>query len=186
MAIGKRIKFFRNRKGMTQKQLGEILGFLGKTSDVRMAQYESETRVPKAELIKEMAHLFDVSPHALTVPDIDTSIGLMHTLFALEDIYGLKISKIDGEICLRLDKSDYSTYSSMNKMLTAWQLETTKLENGEITKEEYDEWRYKYPELDTHQIWAKVPSQALSDMFTAELTKIEKEEKKLNRKKKKK
>lgn len=37
MAIGQRIKFFRNRKGMTQKQLGEILG---KTSDVRMAQYE--------------------------------------------------------------------------------------------------------------------------------------------------
>ena len=47
MAIGKRIRFFRNRKGMTQKQLGEILGFLGKTSDVRMAQYESE-EIPSA------------------------------------------------------------------------------------------------------------------------------------------
>lgn len=41
-----------NRKGMTQKQLGEILGFLGKTSDVCMAQYESETRVPKSDLVK--------------------------------------------------------------------------------------------------------------------------------------
>lgn len=30
MAIGQRIKFFRNRKGMTQKQLGEQLGFMGK------------------------------------------------------------------------------------------------------------------------------------------------------------
>ena len=30
MAIGQRIRFFRNRKGMTQKQLGEVLGFLGK------------------------------------------------------------------------------------------------------------------------------------------------------------
>lgn len=27
MAIGQRIKYFRNRKGMTQKQLGEQLGF---------------------------------------------------------------------------------------------------------------------------------------------------------------
>ena len=52
MAIGKRIRFFRNRKGMTQKQLGEILGFLGKTSDVRMAQYESEARTPKQDLVK--------------------------------------------------------------------------------------------------------------------------------------
>ena len=40
MAIGQRIKYFRNRIGMTQKQLGEQLGFKGKTSDVRMAQYD--------------------------------------------------------------------------------------------------------------------------------------------------
>ena len=62
MAIGQRIKYFRNRIGMTQKQLGEILGFLGKTSDVRVAQYESEARKPKLDLVKEMAHVFDVSP----------------------------------------------------------------------------------------------------------------------------
>ena len=31
MAIGQRIKYFRNRIGMTQKQLGEQLGFKGKT-----------------------------------------------------------------------------------------------------------------------------------------------------------
>ena len=48
MAIGQRIKFFRNRKGFT---LGEMLGFHGKSSDVRMAQYESEARIPKQELI---------------------------------------------------------------------------------------------------------------------------------------
>lgn len=46
MAIGKRIKFFRNKKGMTQKQFGEMLGFLGKTSDVRMAQYEQKQESP--------------------------------------------------------------------------------------------------------------------------------------------
>ena len=72
MAIGQRIKFFRNRKGMTQKQLGEQLGFKGKTSDVRMAQYESEARVPKIDLVKQMSQIFDVNTHALTVPDIDT------------------------------------------------------------------------------------------------------------------
>ena len=125
MAIGQRIRFFRNRKGMTQKQLGEVLGFLGKTSDVRMAQYESEARVPKHDLVKEMAGIFDVSTHALTVPDIDTYIGLMHTFFALEDMYGLKIDEMDGEVVLRLDKSDYSTYSSMvhgSPKLRSWRL----------------------------------------------------------------
>ena len=103
MAIGQRIKFFRNRKGMTQKQLGEVLGFLGRTSDVRIAQYESEARIPKADLVKEMAHLFDVDTHAINVPNIDSYIGLMHTFFALEDMYGLKIKEVDGEPCLYLD-----------------------------------------------------------------------------------
>lgn len=57
-----------------------------------MAQYESEARTPKHNLVNEMAHIFDVSTHALTVPDIDTYIVLMHALFALEDMYGLKIA----------------------------------------------------------------------------------------------
>jgi transcriptional regulator with XRE-family HTH domain len=148
MAIGKRIKFFRNRKGMTQKQMGEMLGFLGRTSDVRMAQYESEARVPKYDLVKEMAHILNVSPHAITVPNIDSYIGLLHTLFALEDMYGLKIGEIDGEICLRLDKSA-DVYISMFEMLRAWRDKAASLEREEITKEEYDQWRYNYPELDT-------------------------------------
>ena len=76
MAIGQRIRFFRSRKGMTQKYLCEILGFFDKTSDVRMAQYESEARIPKQEFVKNMAHFLDVSTHAHTVPDIDTYIGL--------------------------------------------------------------------------------------------------------------
>ena len=130
MAIGKRIRFFRNRKSMTQKQLGEILGFLGKTSDVRVAQYESEARKPKLDLVKEMAHVFDVSPRALDVPDIDSYLGLMHTLFALEDMYGLKIGEIDGEVCLRLDKSTGSTYSTMFDMFHAWQEQAARLERG--------------------------------------------------------
>lgn len=165
------------------QQLGEVLGFLGKTSDVRMAQYESEARVPKHDLVKEMVDIFDISTHALTVPDIDTYIGLMHTFFALEDMYGLKIDEMDGKVVLRLDKSDYS---SMNKMLRAWLAEAKKLENGESTKEEYDDWRYKCPELDTHQIWAKVPSQEISDMLLAGLKEMEKEEKKQTKRKKKK
>ena len=170
MAIGKRIRFFRNRKGMTQKQLGELLGFLGKTSDVRMAQYESESRTPKQDLVKEMAHLLYVSPRAITVPEIDSYIGLMHTLFALEDMYGLKIGEIDGEVCLRLDKSAGTTYTTMFDMFHAWQEQAARLEQGEITKEEYDQWRYKYPELDTSKQWRKViPSQELSDLILQDL-----------------
>ena len=42
---------------------------------------------------------------------------------------------------------------------------TAMLKAGEITQEDYDHRRYRYPEFDTTQRWAKEPSQALSDMF---------------------
>lgn len=64
----------------------------------------------------------------------------------------------------------------MDKMLRAWLTEAKKLGTGESTKEEYDDWRYKYPELDTHQIWAKVPSQELFDMLEKELKNTKKGE----------
>lgn len=151
MAIGQRIKFFRKRKGMTQKQLGELLGFKGRTSDVRMAQYESEARVPKHDLVVMMADYLGVAPQALTVPDIDTHFGLLHTLFALEDIYGLKISEKEGEVCLSLDHSITPLLSDVDTMLRAWQKQSAMLENGEISREEYDEWRYTYPKQETYQ-----------------------------------
>ena len=173
MAFGKRIKFFRNRKGMKQKELGELLGFLGKTSDVRVAQYETEARTPKADLVKEMAQIFSVNTRAINVPNIDSYLGLMHTLFALEDMYGLKVKNVDGQPHLCLDSSISAPGSSVDEMLRAWMEQADKVENGEISKEEYDEWRYKYPELDTYQKRAKVPSLELSDYLVKELTKKE-------------
>jgi len=171
MAIGERIRFIRNLRGMTQKWLGMAIGFDEKTADVRMAQYESGTRTPKEKITAGIAHALDVSPKALDLPDIDSYVGLAHTLFALEDIYGIRIGEIDGEPCLRLDKSKGTTYLSMFELFNAWQKEAEKLKNGEITKEEYDRWRYRYPELDTTGHWVKVPSQELSDALIKELRK---------------
>ena len=95
MAIGERIRYFRQLRKMKLKELGMRMGFPEKSADVRMAQYEAETRTPKAELTAALAHVLDVSPQALTVPDIDSDLGLMHTLFALEDTYGLRVEEAD-------------------------------------------------------------------------------------------
>jgi transcriptional regulator with XRE-family HTH domain len=145
MAIGERIRFIRNLRGMTQKMLGIKVGFDKRNADVRMAQYESGTRTPKENLVNTLAEALEVSPKALTVPEIDSYIGLMHTFFALEDLYGIKVGEIDGELCLRLDKSKDTTYLSLLDMFSAWQHEAEKFRNGEITKEEYNTWRYNYP-----------------------------------------
>ena len=162
MAIGERIRFIRNLRGMTQKYLGTLVGFPEKTTDIRMAQYESGTRTPKDDLTKALADVLDVSPLALSVPDIDSQLGLMHTLFALEDLYGHKTNIADGEVTLHFDVSNISD-PSFFEMVTAWAEQAAKYKSGEISKEDYVKWRYRFPEFDTTQIWAKVPSKELSD-----------------------
>ncbi len=146
MSIGKRIRFFRTLKGMTLRQLGVYVGFPKKTADIRIAQYESGSRGPKADLIKKLANIFDVSEKALETPDIDSYIGVMHTLFAMEDLYGLKIDKLDDEVCIRLNRETGNTYVSMFERFSQWQEMAEKCRNGEISKIEYDKWRYNYPE----------------------------------------
>lgn len=177
MAIGERIHFFRNKRGMTMKYLGMLLGFPEKSADVRLAQYETGTRTPKADITAQLANALDVCPAALSVPDIDSYIGLMHTLFTLEDRYGLQVSESDGEVHLRVDVFKGKDATELHKMLCAWLEQTRKLKAGEITREDYDRWRYHYPELDTSGQWHKVtPSQELSDMLVDILTSPSKDE----------
>ena len=163
MAIGERIHFFRIMRGMTQKYLGMLVGFPEKSADVRLAQYETGSRKPKADLTAALAQALDVAPQALDIPDIDSYIGLMHTLFTLEDIYGLTVSKADGEVCLRINKNKNKAAEELLQMLTAWQEQSSKLSAEEISKEDYDQWRYNYPKFDTTQHWANIPSKELSD-----------------------
>lgn len=163
MAIGERIHFFRIMRGMTQKYLGMLVGFPERSADVRLAQYETGSRKPKAELTAALAQALDVVPQALDIPDIDSYIGLIHTLFALEDNYGLTITEADGEVCLKVNKDKSKNAAELLKMLSAWKEQADKLSTEEISKEEYDQWRYNYPKFDTTQHWEKAPSKELSD-----------------------
>ena len=145
MAIGERIRWFRKQHGLTQRELGLKLGFTNKTADLRIRQYETGLRNPKEGTIKDLAQVFDVAEEALAVPDIDSYVGLMHTLFTLEDLYGLTVTKLDGRICL-MQNRDYPGYSlSLADDLNAWYETKDRWQSGIIRKEEYDQRRYRYP-----------------------------------------
>ena len=134
MAIGERIHFFPHLAGMTQKYLGMTLGFPEKSADVRLAQYENGSRTPKADLTAALAQIMEVSPHALAVPDIDSYVGLMHTLFTLEDRYGLKICECDGEVHLRVDVFQGKKRPGSMRCFCAWGEQAAKLKAGKSAK----------------------------------------------------
>ena len=163
MAIGERIHFFRTMRGMTQKYLGMALGFPEKSADVRLAQYENGSRTPKADVTAALAQVLDVSPKALDVPDIDSYVGLMHTLFTLEDRYGLTVETGENGVSLRVDPRKGKDAAELSEMLVAWAEQAEKYRNGEINREDYDKWRYNYPKYDETSGYVKAPSQQLSD-----------------------
>ena len=130
---------------MTQLQLGKAIGFSDGSADARIGQYECGSRKPKAELTERMAEVLDVAPMTLMDPDIDSYEGLMHTLFALEDLYGLHVVDIYGKPHLCGDIA-HIQFHALNDLLNEWKEQYLKLQAGAISREEYDRWRYNYPE----------------------------------------
>ena len=87
MAVGDRIKRVRNFRGMTMKELGMAVGFDEKSADVRVAQYENNSRKPKEELMRKIAAALDVSVAYLEDPTMNDAEGILHALFELDDQY---------------------------------------------------------------------------------------------------
>lgn len=138
MAIGERIKLFRKKRGLTQKQLGVMAGMNETTAAIRISQYESGLRTPKEELTNRLAYILGVLPEALTAPNIESYTDVMQILFALEDMYGLKIGRSGDDYVIRLNKK-HEEYPVMREMFKAWYDEATRYYRGS-----YDDWRYNF------------------------------------------
>jgi len=133
--IGKRIKYFRKRKNLTQKELGILLGFPENSAGIRIAQYESEDRIPKRDLVEKMAKALGVCAYALMDPDLNTNIGLIHARFFFEDYWKYNRAALENDIEFKRMVMECGYYGSL-------------LRNGKITQEEYDDWRYNYTGLE--------------------------------------
>lgn len=127
---GKRLRYFRTVRGMTQKQFGMAIGFSEQTADVRIAQYELGARTAKEQTVTALAKALAVSPYALSIPQIESEAAFMHLLFALEDSYGVTL--------------DCASNTKLGKAFSEWRQMAEKQRNGDITKEKYDEWRFSF------------------------------------------
>ena len=122
-SIGQRLKFVRRFRRLTQKELGLLMGYSEKTADVRIAQYEKNARTPNAETTAKLAEVLKVSP-AVFSPTICASREDL-----LQSMYWLFLMKGGGDI-----------YDCIQK----WEDMRAKYETGEISKEEYLQWKLTY------------------------------------------
>ena len=68
LTLGERIRYFRIKKGVTQKYLGVQIGLSAASAEVRITQYENGSRRPKPDRIIKLANALNISPFALEIP----------------------------------------------------------------------------------------------------------------------
>ena len=58
--------------------------------------------------------------------------------------------------CMNAGHGLRESYVGMLDRFMAWQKESEKFRAGEITKEEYDQWRYNYPRIEAERFKADI------------------------------
>lgn len=136
MAIGERIKRIRNFRKWTQAQLGKAVGL----SDVRIRQYEIGNRIPKENMIQELAKALDCNYRSIYEPSLYAAEDVMYTLFELDEHYDMNLYEVanpddptEKHIAVGFD------YSLLDDFLSNWKKKKEDLVSGKITKEEYFE-----------------------------------------------
>ena len=160
MSIGERIKKARVFRGMTQKELGIAVGFNEKNADVRIAQYESNTRRPKDNLLYKMADVLDVGFFALYEPRQYNAESIMYSLFDQgNDPMRVQLEAVlitDGLQRPQKRIAIIYTYDHLDEYLREWKLRREQVLNHTITVKEYTEWVVNWP--DTSDVFVEEPN----------------------------
>ena len=134
MTVGEKIKKIRTFRGMTQKELGLAVGFEEKGADNRIAQYETNYRVPKRELLDED------SPGSIRLFQLVRNPGKT----GASDDTAVRYNDTD-DWPAQPPVGIYFNYGLVDEFMREWLLRQQELHAGEITREEYFEWKINWP-----------------------------------------
>ena len=85
MTVGDKIRKIRTFRGMTQKELGVAIGLEEKGADNRVAQYETNYRVPKKDLLNKIAKVLRVDRQNFYTDAPGCAEDFMRTFFWLDE-----------------------------------------------------------------------------------------------------
>jgi len=143
-AIGKKIKALREWNMMTQRELGLAIGLPEATAGIRIAQYESGIRGLSYIRLCKVAGALGVPVAALRERGIHDHLDVIHSLFGLEDDYGLmpvKAHAMDGDPIYALMFSS----GELQHAIKEWQSKRLDHMHGLCSEDEYKHWKAAYP-----------------------------------------
>lgn len=141
--VGSRIRYYRLKAGITQKALAEACGI----TEPAIRNYELGNRIPGFDTLNDISAALNISYYTLADPDLSALAGVMHTFFRLEYAHGLTPAVDEsGNAVLVIDpNAQGSSDSFLQQMLNQWLDAKTKLDSGEWSPEQYEDWKARYP-----------------------------------------
>ena len=176
MIIGDKIRHIRNFRGLTQKELGLKIGLDAKSADNRIAQFETNYRVPKKDMLVQIAEALDVNVMNFTGSTPGCAEDIMFTFFwrdeenrGMINLFQLvrnpvKTNASDDRAVRYNDNDDwpshapvgiYFDYGIVNDFMREWLMRKEELKTKKITNEEYLDWKLNWTntcnDCDKHQ-----------------------------------
>ncbi len=144
MNLGDKIKKYRVLRGLTQTKLGEMVGFSKTTANSRIRKYETNEMAPKADIRQKIAEALDVDMSSLSDIDINTEEDVLHTLFLLEEEYGMEINKDGDKITLSFNASENNNQKLMG-YLCNWASIKNSTADDKDSLAQYENWKARFP-----------------------------------------
>lgn len=163
MTQGQRIRFVREFRHMTQKELGLACGFPEASADVRIRQYESDQKSPKKDALDLIANVLNVHSYALASYTTFNATDTLETFFWLETFELLELFKMEE---VRKPAEDWVVkgiynepnylhsnapigmivkYNLVNNFMQEWYTRYVEYHQNIITKDQYINWKLNWP-----------------------------------------
>ena len=172
--FGSKLKIIRSFRGLTQKQLGVMVGFDEKNADVRVRHYELGIITPKKDGMLKIAQILKVNYINFCVEEIGSDEHIMQFFFWIDELSKgtfkpIQLEKIPQKKYVKLnpnhsendmtvsyhENDNWPAFTPMAMLLNRrnlsgyvqeWANRKYELSSGEITKEEYLEWKLNWPQ----------------------------------------
>lgn len=141
MAVGEKIKKFRTKQNLLQKELALKCHM----SESAIRNYELGNRTPSPKQLEIIATALGVSVFAISEPNLNSDLGVMHALFELEENYNFKLVE-DGGVYFLQAAPEKRGQTSIANFIMEWGEANKKYQSGEMTEEEYTNWKNTFPE----------------------------------------
>ncbi len=163
-SLGSRLRSIRKTRGLTQAQLGAMVGLSGD----RIQKYENGTRKPKDEMLKKIAKDLGVSPLAIVEPTVtESNLQTLYALFELERLSGISVKEQAGDLAFDFSHCDCDDIevADLKKGLEDWaemrkhidqKFESASVEEAKIIVSLYQDWMWNYPKIHSTDILKEI------------------------------